>query len=61
MSYPPELARADQLLTAEELRQKYETEHPQHLRWMWRQAVVDDKTIRSYWDWVQAQLEEEEP
>lgn len=55
------LARADRLLAPDELSEKYDgTEHPQHVRWMWREAVVNDATLRGYWDWVSAQLEEEE-
>lgn len=62
---PADLARADRLLSPDELRQKYSTdrdagEHPQHLRWMWREAVIDDKTLRGYWDWCATQIEEEE-
>lgn len=56
--YPPELARADRLLSPEELREKYVTEHPCYQRWMWREAVVDDLTLRGYWSWTAAQIEE---
>jgi hypothetical protein len=65
LHYPPELARADRLLTAEELCQKYSTErdngeHPQYRRTDWRQAVDMEQTLRGYWQWVEAQLEEED-
>jgi hypothetical protein len=67
--YPPELARDDRLLTADELRQKYTTpsnderdgEHPRYSAWDWRQAVAQRITIRGYWDWVEAQIDEENP
>lgn len=58
--YPPELARADRLLTAEELRQKYESEHSRFLRSHWEADVKTNPTCESYWDWVEAQLEDEE-
>jgi hypothetical protein len=59
MSYPPELARADRLLSADELRQKYRNEHPQYLIAHWQHEVEGGYTLRGYWDWVQAQIEEE--
>lgn len=68
-NYPEHLARADRLLTADELRQKYydpsgawdsEGEHPMHGKWDWLQQVAQRSTLRGYWDWVQAQIEEEE-
>jgi hypothetical protein len=62
--YRPELARADYLLTASELREKYSTErdngeHPQYLRRDWRHEVAEGDTLRGYWDWVEAQLEQD--
>lgn len=66
--YPPELARADRLLTAEELALKYtppgtderDAEHPRYSGWDWRQAVAQRVTIQGYWAWVQARTENEE-
>jgi hypothetical protein len=63
--YRADLARADRLLSADELRDKYTTakdcgEHPQYRRFDWRHEVNSDSTVRGYWDWVAAQLEEEE-
>lgn len=67
MSYPPELARADYLLTADELRQKYfapadrsgdEGAHPRFTQWDWVQEVAQRSTRRGYWDWVEAQIEQ---
>ena len=63
--YRPELARADHLLSADELREKYSTqfsngEHPRHLRVEWRDAVANDNTLLGYWQWVEAQIEQEE-
>lgn len=65
MPYPPELARADHLLSAEELFQKYATErdngeHPRHLRRDWRHDVAEDNTLLGYWQWVVSQIEEED-
>jgi hypothetical protein len=62
MTYPPSLARADHLLTADELRTKYTTErdggeHPQYSHHDWHQEVASRSTVRGYWDWVEAQLE----
>ena len=64
MNYPRELARADYLLTADELAEKYGHtghggEHPRFPQWEWRQEVAAENTLRSYWQWVEAQLEEE--
>lgn len=47
----------DEGLTPEELRTRYGTDHPDHPRFKWREDVVDDVTIRGYWDWVAAQIE----
>lgn len=63
--YRAELARADHLLSADELREKYSTpnsggEHPRYLRKHWKADVEIDSTLRGYWDWVQAQLEQEQ-
>jgi hypothetical protein len=65
MPYRPELARADRLLTADELAEKYTTErdageHPRYLRQDWISAVALRDTLRGYWQWVEAQLEEED-
>lgn len=64
INYPEHLARADRLLTADELRIKYQGpgdgEHPTHPRSEWRQEVMCEATLRGYWDWVQAQCEEED-
>jgi hypothetical protein len=65
LHYPPELARADRLLSAEELEQKYSTErdngeHPQYLRADWRHEVANCDTLRGYWQWVEAQIEQED-
>lgn len=58
-----QLDRADHLLTADELRIKYGTmqggnEHPRFSRWDWKQEVASDSTLRAYWDWVEAQIEQ---
>lgn len=63
--YRPELARADRLLSADELREKYSTacnngEHPRYLRVDWRDAVANDTTLVGYWQWVEDQIEQEE-
>lgn len=67
MNYPPELARADHLLTADELRQKYfdpngrwdsEGEHPRFGKWDWYQIVAQRSTLLGYWDWVVAKVEQ---
>lgn len=64
MSYDPILAIADRHLTADQLSQKYnpqldDGEHPHYSRRMWRKEVDARCTLRGYWDWVEAQLEEE--
>ena len=52
-------------LTPDQLSEKYnselgEGEHPVYTRWDWRQEVASGSTIRGYWDWVAAQIEEQE-
>lgn len=65
--HPPELARADHLLTADELRLKYfdpddryggQGEHPRFRKFDWRHEVNSGSTLRGYWEWVEAQIEE---
>jgi hypothetical protein len=63
MPYRAELARSDRLLTADELQEKYSTErdngeHPQYLRRDWRHEVAEGDTLRGYWQWVEAQIEQ---
>lgn len=54
----PELARADVLLSASELREKYRTEHPQYLRRQWDAERCGETEYMDYWQWVEQQLEE---
>ena len=59
-----ELARADRLLTAEELCEKYDPEdkrldHPQYHWWDWYQQVAQGVTREGYWTWVATKCEEE--
>lgn len=59
-----ELARADRLLTGEELREKYSGhmhggEHPQFLKEGWKHEVEGDYTLLGYWDWVMHRCEED--
>lgn len=64
LPHSPDLARADRLLTAEELDAKYNRngngEHPRYLRCDWRHEVSENNTLRGYWQWVEAQLEQDE-
>lgn len=48
----------DDGLTADQLRQRHGPEHPNHHWIEWRNAVESKNTIRGYWDWVAAQIEE---
>ena len=52
----------ERFLTAEQLDDLYNQDgcggHPTHTRSMWRQAVSQGETLRGYWDWVVAQIEE---
>ena len=52
----------ERFLTAEQLDDIYnpdgDGEHPTYTRGMWRQAVSQKETLRGYWDWVVAQIEE---
>lgn len=59
LHYPPELARADRLLSAEELSAKYnpEGEHPSYSRASWRECVAVRGTLSDYWSWVVEQIE----
>jgi hypothetical protein len=62
--YPADLARFDGLLSPDELRTKYGTangggEHPRYLRKHWKAEVEIDSTIRGYWDWVAARIEQD--
>lgn len=62
-AYAPELARADSLLAADQLREKYSLqgdEHPQHSKQDWRSEVAFGDTLRGYWEWVEAKIEEGE-
>jgi hypothetical protein len=64
MAHNAALAISDRHLTADQLSQKYNTqlddgEHPIYQRGHWRQAVDARATLRGYWDWVEAQLEED--
>lgn len=65
--HDPSLARADYLLTAGELRLRYfdandrsggQGEHPRFQKWNWRQEVASGSTLRGYWEWVEAQIEQ---
>lgn len=51
-------------LTAEQLDDKYnpegDGEHPVFTRGDWRNEVFNGYTLRGYWEWVEAQIEEEE-
>jgi len=63
--YPAGLARDDHLLSADELRVKYGTDrdrnqHPRYTVLAWSQDTVEGNTKRGYWDWVAAQLEQEQ-
>lgn len=64
LHHSPELARADRLLSAEELDDKYNPdgngEHPRFQRADWRAAVANDETLVGYWQWVEYQIEQEE-
>lgn len=55
---------SDHSLTAAQLDEKYNPrgygEHPKYLRRDWYQEVSDDNTLRGYWDWVKAKLNEEQ-
>jgi hypothetical protein len=48
--------KADSLLSPEQLDNKYnpngDGEHPEYLRSMWREAVVQEQTYDGYWSWV---------
>lgn len=65
--YPPELARDDHLLAADELATKYnppdrdarDGEHPRYSQRDWRQAIAQRATISGYWQWVEVKLDEE--
>lgn len=50
----------DNLSYAEELRSRYDYEHPQYTRDEWRQEVRDDNTLLGYWEWVAHRIEEDE-
>jgi hypothetical protein len=67
LQHDPDLARADHLLTADELRLKYfdandrsggQGEHPRFSKFDWHQEVASGDTLRGYWPWVEAQIEE---
>jgi len=63
-TYRAELARADHLLTAQELKEKYAGvdntgEHPRYLQSYWRAHVDVEHTLLGYWAWVEEQLEDE--
>ncbi len=60
-----EWAVPDRQMSPNQLREKYcddfdGGEHPAHTWWDWYQQVAQRSTRRGYWDWVAAQLEEEE-
>lgn len=64
VQYPSDVRSvADQRLTADQLDEKYnpvgDGEHPTHPRAAWREKVSHGNTLRSYWDWVHAQIFEE--
>lgn len=50
----------DVSLSPEQLDDKYnpdgDGEHPRFTREAWRQAVVQEETLRGYWDWVAVQV-----
>jgi hypothetical protein len=52
----------DKELSAEELAEKYGewNSHPTHSATDWQQEVNENNTRRSYWEWVAAQIEEED-
>lgn len=56
------LDRADHLLTAEQLDDKYnpdgDGEHPRFRRKDWRAEVEAKNTLRGYWQWVESQAEQ---
>ena len=58
------MAHPDYHLTAEQLDDKYNPDgggqHPDFTRHDWRIAVSREETLRGYWDWVHAQIEETE-
>jgi hypothetical protein len=52
----------DNKLTGDQLRAKHSEagEHPCFTKQDWKDEVSNDETIRGYWDWVQAQIEQAE-
>lgn len=50
-------------LTPDQLSEKYDPsgggQHPEYTRYSWQCAVMSYSTLRGYWDWVHAQIEEE--
>lgn len=58
------LQKPDVELTPDQLSEKYNPDgggqHPEHTRADWRDEVLRDHTLRGYWDWVSAQLEEDQ-
>lgn len=60
--HDPGLARADHLLTAEELRAKYSNkengfEHTRFLKQFWKAEVAAGNTLCGYWEYVEATVE----
>ncbi|MHC5194806.1 hypothetical protein ACYSUW_13725 [Pseudomonas frederiksbergensis] len=47
-------------LSSEQLRTRYEAagEHARFTKQGWKDEVENDETIRGYWDWVMAQIEQ---
>lgn len=64
MNHIQDPKHADTALTADQLADKYspngDGEHPQHPRQDWCAEVAMGNTLRGYWDWVVAQIEESE-
>lgn len=58
-----QILNADRELYTGELDDKYnpkgDGEHPIFPRSDWRDQVAQENTLRGYWDWVVAQIEEE--
>ena len=52
----------DKELSAEELAEKHVewNSHPTHSVTDWQQEVNENNTRRGYWEWVAAQIEEED-